>query len=677
MLDLSAQLNPSQYAAVTTIDGPVLVIAGAGSGKTRVIEYRVLHLVQNGIIPNKILLLTFTRKAAREMLTRASRHDKRCSNVEGGTFHSFGYKILKRFANVIGLQKSFTVLDEGDAEEAIQLCCNSLKVFDKLKRYPKKETIKKIISMSINKNIPIREVLINEYPHFLEYSTDIEKIWKIYMEYKIERNYLDYDDLLVFLRLLLENESIKNHLSDKYQYIMVDEFQDTNKLQGDIVFLLGEKHRNVMVVGDDAQSIYAFRGASHKNIMEFPKKFPECKIVKLEENYRSTQAILDLANSVLENMKDKYSKCLISANKKIGIKPSFFTFNSSQEEAEWVANNVKKFYDEGIPFNHQAVLYRSANISIPIQAELSKRNIPFQVLGGRKFYETAHFKDLISHFKIVVNQKDELSWNKVLMLIEGIGPKISETILNEILLCNNPDDIFSKVFSKHLDGKKYSAEFAKFVSVLYTLFFENISIREKFEKVLNYYIPILKTKFDDWHLRLNDLKTLTEISDSYNSLDELLAYFALEPFEIGVSEIKPSQPLDVKPITLSTIHSAKGLEWDVVFIISLIDGILPISYAIKSTDELEEEHRLFYVGITRAKNFLFLSMHNEGIGDENKQFNRVSRFIDVPNVLSKLERNRADSIPKVKPVSKEDEIITPIYDKKSWLNKIIDFFLSN
>ncbi|MDI6782858.1 MAG: UvrD-helicase domain-containing protein, partial [bacterium] len=260
MINLENNLNPSQFAAVTTIDGPVLVIAGAGSGKTRVIEYRVLYLVQNKISPNSILLLTFTRKAAREMLGRAGKHDPRCKDVEGGTFHSFAFKTLKKYAKIIGFPDSFFILDEGDAEEAIHRCCNKLRLFEREKRFPKKDTLRNIISMSINKNISIGEILKKEYPHFLEYAPDIENLRKKYTEYKMNSNYLDYDDLLLYLRLLLENDEIRNRLSQKYQFIMVDEYQDTNNLQGDITYLLAERHRNVMIVGDDAQSIYGFRG---------------------------------------------------------------------------------------------------------------------------------------------------------------------------------------------------------------------------------------------------------------------------------------------------------------------------------------------------------------------------------------------------------------------------------
>ncbi len=674
MIDLKTQLNPSQYAAVTTLDGPIVVIAGAGSGKTRVIEYRVLYLVQNKINPNSILLLTFTRRAAKTMLDRAARHDPRCKNVEGGTFHSFAYKMLKRYAQVIGFPESFSILDEGDAEEAIHSCCNMLGFFSREKRFPKKDTLKGIISMSINKNISIGDVLKKEYPHFLEYSSDIENLRKKYTEYKINKNYLDYDDLLVYLRLLLENEDIKNRLSQKYQYIMVDEYQDTNTLQGDITYLLAEKHRNVMVVGDDAQSIYGFRGASHKNIMEFPKKFPECKIIKLEENYRSTQSILDVANSVLENMKNTYSKCLISADKRIGNKPQLQYFKDSYEEAEWVASKIKELHDEGILFNHQGVLYRSSNISIPLQAALRKRNIPYRVFGGLKFYETAHIKDIMSHIKVLVNPKDELAWNRVLMLIEGIGPTTSERISEEILVCSGFSNIIEKVFTKYNKGHKYSEGLTKLGSVLKTAYDGKLNVVEQFEIVLNYYQPILKDKFDDWHLRLNDLETLRQISMGYDSLEELLADFAIEPPERGVGAVDPSLPEEEKPLTLSTIHSAKGLEWESVFLIGLIDGVLPVRFALNSQEDIEEEHRLFYVGITRAKNHLFLSLHHEGTRGGINQFNKISRFVDVPNVLSKLESNIPDKKIKEVSVPRELEKVTPIYDKKSLLKKVIDFF---
>jgi DNA helicase-2/ATP-dependent DNA helicase PcrA len=284
MTDLESRLNPAQFQAVSSIDGPYLVIAGAGSGKTRVIEYRVLKMIRQKINPGSILLLTFTRKAARQMITRASRHDPLCKNVDGGTFHSFAYKVLRRNAKFLGLPSSFVVLDEGDASEAIHRCAAKMGLYDREKRFPKKDTLRTIISASINKHSPIGEVVKKEYPHFVADIPEIEQLREAYAEYKIDKNYLDYDDLLVFLRLLLDNAEVRERLSRKYRYIMVDEYQDTNRLQGDIAFLLAEHHRNIMVVGDDAQSIYGFRGSSHENIMQFPKRFPECTVIKLEEN---------------------------------------------------------------------------------------------------------------------------------------------------------------------------------------------------------------------------------------------------------------------------------------------------------------------------------------------------------------------------------------------------------
>jgi len=672
-MDLKKYLNPSQFAAVNTIQGPVLVIAGAGSGKTRVIEYRVLSLVQNKVSPGSILLLTFTRNAAREMISRAAKHDAHCRNVEGGTFHSFAYKILKRYAKTIGFPDSFTVLDEGDAEEAIHRCCNQLGFFEKERRYPRKDTLRNIISISVNKHIPVGEVLKKEYPHFMQYASDIEALREKYTEYKIRSNYLDYDDLLVYLRLLLENEEIRERLSRRYKFIMVDEYQDTNKLQGDITFSLAERHRNIMVVGDDAQSIYGFRGASHENIMEFPERFPECKIIKLEENYRSTQSILDVANAVMENMKNKYSKCLVSARKQIGEKPQILFFKDAYEEAEEIAGMIKELRDEGTPFGHQCVLFRSSYLSIPLQAELSRRNIPFVVFGGLKFYETAHVKDVMSHLKVIANSRDELAWNRALLLIQGIGPKIGGRILKEILACASLHEIFQNVFPKYRQGFSYSEGIGRIEAALKTASDQKLLPGEKFEIILDYYIPILKDKFDDWHLRLNDLETLRQISTRYDSLEVLLVDFAIEPPERGVWRVEPSTPEEERPLTLSTIHAAKGLEWECLFLIGMIDGVLPVAYALDDENEIEEEHRLFYVGITRAKNRLFLSLHHEGTRGGIFQFNKISRFLDFPNVISKLELKGVPEEGMKKVFVEKTEGEPLLYDKESLLRRLRDF----
>jgi DNA helicase-2/ATP-dependent DNA helicase PcrA len=674
MSDLRNTLNPAQLTAVTTMDGPVLVIAGAGSGKTRVIEYRVLNLIRNKVSPNSILLLTFTRKAAHEMLSRASKHDAQCKNVEGGTFHSFAYKMLKIYSKSLGFPGGFVVLDESDAEEAIHRCASKLGFYERKKRFPKKDTLRSIISMSVNKNKSIGEVIKREYLHFTEYVSEIDNLREKYAAYKLDKNYFDYDDLLVYLRILLENEEIKERLSQRYRYIMVDEYQDTNIIQGDIACLLAEKHGRIMVVGDDAQSIYGFRGASHENIMEFPKRFPECRVVTLDQNYRSTQAILDVANAVLENMKNKYSKCLVSARKQTGEKTRLLFFKDAYEEAEWVADLIKQQMDRGIPLGHQCVLFRSSYLSIPLQSELSKRNIPYETYGGLKFYETAHVKDVLSHLKLIVNPKDELAWNRVLMLIERIGPKTAGIITDEASGCSTFKEILERVFPKYTKGHPYSEGLANLEKAVKTVYGEKINVGETYEVILEYYSPLMKEKYDDWHLRQNDLEALRQMTMRYDSLEDLLEDLAIEPPERGVWGIEPETKEEEKPLVLSTIHSAKGLEWDALVIMGLMDGVLPITFALDSEDEIEEEQRLFYVALTRAKKKCFLTMHHEGVRGGITQFNKMSRFVDVPNILSKLEFKDVAWQGIRELTEKEMQEVPPLYDKKHLIEKLMNFY---
>jgi DNA helicase-2/ATP-dependent DNA helicase PcrA len=652
----------------------MLVIAGAGSGKTRVIEYRVLNLVRNKVHPGSILLLTFTRKAAREMISRASRHDPRCKGVEGGTFHSFAYRTLKKYSKRIGFPDSFLVLDESDAEEAVHRCAARAGHYEKKKRFPKKGTLRSIISISINKNTTVGEVIKREYPHFIEYLAEIERLRKDYAAYKIDKNYLDYDDLLVYLRILLENEEIRERLSSRYRYLMVDEYQDTNRLQGDIAQLLARDHGNIMVVGDDAQSIYGFRGASHENIMEFPERFPGCRVIKLEDNYRSSQSILDVANTLLENMKHKYSKCLVSATKNEGERPRLLFFKDIYDEAQWLADAIKEQMDEGIALSHQCVLFRSMYLSIPLQSELAKRNIPYETFGGLKFYETAHVKDMIAHLKVLANPRDELSWNRALMLIGRIGPKTAATLTDLITGYSSFEDIFREVFAGHVKGYQYSAGLARLEKLIRKVHPDDVHVGDRFELVLKYYTPLLKDKYDDWHLRLNDLEALRQIAARYGSLDELLEDFAVEPPERGIWNVEPETKEEEKPLILSTIHSAKGLEWETVFLMGLMDGVLPVSFALDSEEEIEEEQRLFYVAITRAKNRLVLTLHHEGTRGGISQFNKVSRFVDEENILKQLDVMDGTGRRRGEIIREEEEEGLPLYDKQALYDRIIGFY---
>ncbi|MFH1621563.1 MAG: ATP-dependent helicase [Candidatus Omnitrophota bacterium] len=630
-INLKDTLNPSQYEAVSTIDGPLLVVAGAGTGKTRVIEYRVLNLILNGVKPSSILLLTFTRKAAREMLDRASRHNKLCQQVEGGTFHSFAYKIIKAYRKHLGFKNNISFLDESDSADALHLLATKLGFLDKKLRFPKKNTLRNIISMSINRSQDIKTFLEKDYPHFLDLRKDLETLHKAYIDYKINHTLIDYDDMLLYLKFLLENKEIVRKISSKFSHIMVDEFQDTNKLQAEIVYSLGKIHQNIMVVGDDTQSIYSFRGAYYKNMFDFPKQFTKCKILKLEHNYRSTQPILNVANAVIEGEKEKYTKVLFTINKE-GVTPELNFFKDAYKEADFVANKIKQLYDEGVELSSIGVLYRSNHNSLPLQLSLSRLDIPFIVYGGIRFIETAHVKDVLSFVKVLQNRSDEIAWNRILMLLDGIGPRTAEKIYNSILNSRNLEHAFNEFSS----DQKFKKELKRLVTLFENIEDKKIDICDKLRQIKDFYYPIMKKKFDDYHLRSDDLRALIQISSEYNSLEEFLVDFvALEPPERSVVSTRRKN-LDESPVVLSTVHSAKGLEWEAVFIISLIDGCLPVSYALEDEESIEEERRLLYVAVTRAKTKLFLSMHNQGQDGGIFSFNRLSRFVNEKKVLDKL-----------------------------------------
>ncbi|MBI4835221.1 MAG: ATP-dependent helicase [Planctomycetes bacterium] len=635
-MNLKEDLNQTQYEAVTTTEGPVLVIAGAGSGKTRVIEYRVLHLIQNKVDPQAILLLTFTRRAAREMLSRASRHDTQCQHVDGGTFHSFAYRMLRKYSQSIGLSPSFSILDEGDSEEAIQRAASKFGVYEEKpgekKRFPKKDTLKSIFSATVNKGFSVNDILYREYPHFVQYAPEIEKIRSGYDEYKKAKGYLDYDDLLLYLKALLADEATRDNISQKYCYIMVDEYQDTNRLQGEIVFALGSRHSNVMAVGDDAQSIYGFRGATHENIMRFPKEFPGCKIITLEKNYRSLQGILDVANPILENMEKKYPKRLVSAQECSGGRPIMNYFANAYDEAEWIAGTIRNLLTKGFSADEIAVLYRASHLSIPLQAELAKNGVDFRVFGGLRFYELAHTKDVMAYLKIITNHRDELAWHRVLTMVDGIGPATADKIIGEIIACTDMGAAVTRVLAKYGAGYKYSVELKKLITFLKAISDKKCGIVEQLSQVVGQYTPIMEEKFDDWPQRATDLEALERLITHYHSLKDFLADLAIEPPEKRGIDFKTED----KAVTLSTIHSAKGLEWGTVFIIALADGCLPSQFAIKDSTELEEEQRLLYVAVTRAKNNLWLSLPMETERADLPRVNKLCRFLAVPNVLEKI-----------------------------------------
>lgn len=599
-INYESELNKTQYEAAITDKGPILVIAGAGTGKTRTLVYRVARLVESGVKPEQILLLTFTRKSALEMLNRASKIlDERCNKVAGGTFHSFANLILRKYADAIELKNSFVILDRSDAEDLMNLI-KSKTVDTKKQRFPRKSTLCDIYSKAINKSIAIADVIEQEYSNFSKCTDEIIEICKAYTQYKKENSLLDYDDLLLYLKLLLvSNEKIRKKISETYKYIMVDEFQDTNAIQAEIIQLLAYTHNNVLAVGDDSQSIYSFRGADFKNIMNFPSIFDNTKLIKLEQNYRSTPQILNVANSIIEQAKEKYTKNLYTKNNN-GDLPSIIVAPDQSTESAFIAQRILELQDEGMSLNDVAILARSSRSTYALEIELNKRGLPFKKFGGYKFVETAHIKDIISHLRVVVNNSDQISWNRILLLLEGIG----SVSANKLISVLTQEDI--KAGTLLPVATKNREKINSLIDLINTIRSGKLTPAEAAKMIIEYYHPLLEIKYDDFLKREKDIEHFTYIAENYNSIESFLSDMALEPPDSSFSDVEGTIVKD-EYLTLSTIHSAKGLEWKAVFIMGTVEGKFPSAYSFSKIEDMEEERRLMYVASTRAKNILHYS----------------------------------------------------------------------
>ena len=602
-LDYRKELNEAQYEAASAVEGPLLIIAGAGTGKTRTLVYRVAHLIDQGIDPRSILLLTFTRRSAEEMIRRASLLiDGRCNQIAGGTFHSFANLVLRLYGRHVNLASSFTIMDRSDSEDIIQLIRADMGLNTKEKRFPRKQTVAEILSMTLNKKIPLSDLLELEYPHLVDVNFELGEIHRRYIDFKRTKSLVDYDDLLTKLRdLLADHAEIRNRLSDTYRFIMVDEYQDTNHLQAEIVRLLAATHDNVAVVGDDAQSIYSFRGANFRNIMDFPKHFPGAPIIKLEENYRSTQPILNVTNEIISRAQEGYEKRLFT-RKSVGTRPKLVQAGSEQMQSQFVCQKVLELREQGVPLWDIAVLFRSSFHSFDLEIELARHNIPFVKRGGFQFMEAAHVKDLLAHLRIMANPQDAVSWNRVLMLHEGIGPGASQKIVKWLLAGGNAVE---RLRSYDAKGK-----IAQGLRTLAQVLEEAATAElpsEQAQYLMQYYLPILKQHYPDDHpKRLRDMEHFQGMTERYRSLERLLSDMALEPPNDSIGGVLAVDP-DEGPLILSTIHSAKGLEFHSVFIIWALEGRFPSLYNTNSQEDLEEERRLLYVAATRAKQNLFIS----------------------------------------------------------------------
>lgn len=639
------ELNPPQYEAVTTTDGPVLVIAGAGSGKTRTLVYRVAHLINQGVPPERILLLTFTRKSAEEMLSRASLLlNDSCRKVVGGTFHAVASNILRRYGHHLGYTPQFTIIDRSDAEGIINLLKSSLDLSGMDKRFPSKKVIINILSQLVNKRKELAELIQQSYWHLSEFIGDLEIIKHHYQKFKKEHNLMDYDDLLVNLQLVLEIPAPAREIAARFSYVMVDEYQDTNQIQAEIVRLISQPHRNVMVVGDDAQSIYSFRGADFRNIIEFPEIFTGARLITLEENYRSTQPILTLTNAILARAAEKYAKNLFTS-KAGGVKPIIYSARGESEQAAYVALMIRNYIEDGMPLGQIAVLFRSGFHSYKLELELTNRQIPFEKRGGLKLTESAHIKDVLSYLRVVYNPLDNLSWNRILLLLEKVGPKTAQAILAALKAADDP---FAALAS-YKAGSSWKKGLAALAALLNELRQLSTPL-EQFELVMNYYQEIFERLYhDDYPQRSRDLDQVKELISGYPNLEDFLKDTSLDPPEYGGGAALSGHP---QAIILSTVHSAKGLEWDVVFIIHLVEGKFPSSMA-QSFEEVEEERRLLYVAATRAKKHLHLVYPRETApAGRLREPAVISRFLaEIPAGLAEMPQRLAAELPSLPPVS--------------------------
>jgi len=604
MIDYERHLNPEQLEVVTSGAGPILVIAGAGSGKTRALTYRVARLIELGEDPGRILLATFTNKAARSMLSRVeSLVEFDLGNIWGGTFHHVGNRILRRHARLLGYESNYTIIDGVDSKQLVNATVTELGI-TKSDRFPRGNILGDIISLSTNTRTTIEEVVLQKYPYYFNYITDILKVALRYRIRKKELNVMDFDDLLCKWEELLVNfPDVLEKYSERFLHILVDEYQDTNIIQAKILDLLAANHRNLMVVGDDSQSIYSFRGADFTNIIRFPEKYPDAHIFKLETNYRSTREILHLANMSIVNNVKQFQKEL-RAVRGGGIRPVFVPIRDVIQQADFVAQRINELIDEGIIFPEIAVLYRAHFHSMELQMELVRRGIPFEIRSGIRFFEQAHIKDVTAFMRLIINPLDELAWKRILTLYHKIGRVTAEKIW--LFISTRPDPL-ATIFSEDFINCAGRAAIPGLTQFRKTL--KNIIDLDDTPAIINTvlesgYREYLKGKYQDTTSREEDLNQLANFSSKFDSLPDLLNDLALLT---NITEETETGGLNngEEKVVLTTIHQAKGLEWSVVFMICCSEGKIPLARALKEPGGEDEERRLFYVATTRAKDQLY------------------------------------------------------------------------
>jgi len=635
-------LNPAQAKAVKHEGGHLLVVAGAGSGKTKTLACRVAQLIADGIEPGRILLLTFTRRASQEMLKRADGHvaetGASTSQAWGGTFHAIGNRLLRIYAKAAGLSNDFTVMDQSDAEDMFNVLRHEQGLHTREKRFPRKRTCLAIYSRCVNGTESLKHVLERFFPWCEDWQDELKALFQLYVERKQARNVFDYDDLLLYWAEILKDEAMARQIGERFAHILVDEYQDTNSLQAEILRGMSSTGAYVMAVGDDAQSIYSFRAANVRNMLDFPQQFPGTTIITLEQNYRSKTPILETTNCIISQAHERYSKELWSTRGQ-GRRPFLVTCKDEAQQDTFIAERVLEHYEEGISLRKQAVLFRASHHSDSLELELTRRNIPYHKYGGLRFLEAAHVKDLIAFLRILENPRDEMAWFRVLQLLPGIGPGIAARAIEHVN-SNGLNPAAIRTFNAPVSAREGIEAFAGLI--------ENLTVpgdippASQVERIRKFYGPILKEVYENPVVRARDLLNLEQIASGYQSRSRFLVDLQLDP-PTSTSDLAGSPDLDEDWLVLSTIHSAKGMEWDVVHVIHVSDGCLPSDMATGSDEEIEEELRLTYVAMTRARDFLYVEWplryyHRWHRHTDRHTYAQLSRFFskDVVDTMDQM-----------------------------------------
>jgi len=653
-----ADLNDQQREAASHSHEPLLIVAGAGTGKTTTLAHRVAYLIAGGVDPSRVLLLTFTRRAAAEMLRRvdmilrslkqagAQNRSKplRMSSMKswGGTFHATAARLLRQHGKLIGLDPGFTILDRSDSEDLLNVLRADLGLANTDKRFPLKGTCLDIYSRCVNTQRPFDDVLKSDFPWCSDHGTQLKQLFETYVDRKEAQAVLDYDDLLLFWHALVTDPGGARLIRDKFDCVLVDEYQDTNVLQAQTLKALCPDGQGLTVVGDDAQSIYSFRAATVKNILDFPQEYPGTRVVTLEQNYRSTQPILDVTNRVIAHAAHRHAKNLWSARGE-GPPPLLVNCADEDEQTDYVIDRILEHRETGTELKKQAVLFRASHHSLALEVELSRRNIPYHKYGGLKFIETAHVKDLLGFLKLAENPRDAVAGTRVLMLIPGIGHKKARQLMDGR---GGSDSGFSSWndFNPPAAARTIWPGFLALMQSLAASGERGGDIANDVHQARIFYGPLLEQKLDHAQARLRDLEQIEQVSTRFPDRATFLTQITLDP-PASTQELPADPWLDEDYLNLSTIHSAKGLEWDSVFVIHAADGNIPSDMATGSSESIEEERRLFYVALTRARNSLYVChpdryyFHGRRVSDAHS-FAQLTRFV-ADDVRACFERRAA------------------------------------